>query len=97
VKESRKYPVWYPYDYVLIKQSVIRFNDTTFTVRPLPDDVYIQNGYLFYDGSIQEKSRNIVVAREKLHVNATIIPPGDYKKVKLFYEKVKTNSERSMR
>lgn len=96
VKDSRKFPIWYPYDHIVSKQSVVRFADTSMAVAPLPQDQYLKSGNLFYEASIQEKSTNVLVAREKMHVTNAMISPTEYKKLKLFYEKVKTNSERSI-
>lgn len=96
VKETRKYPIWYPYGSVITKQTVIRFNDPALVVKPLPGTMSIQGGSLFYDAAYEEKSKNTVVINEKIHINRSEIAPAQYQMVKGFYERVRLNNEKAI-
>ncbi|MFA6540774.1 MAG: DUF3857 domain-containing protein [Bacteroidota bacterium] len=95
-KESRKYPIWFPFSQSMSKISVVRFNDTSMSVNHLPGSVELSNRNMQYTLSFAENNPRTVVINEKMKMKTSEIAPEYYQSVKNFYEKVKLNSEKTI-
>lgn len=95
-KETRKYPIWFPFSSSTVRNSIIRFSDSTLSLRPLPGSVSIRNAYGTYENSFEQPSMNTVVIKEKLTMKKSEVPSQDYRIIKGFFERVKVNSEQAV-
>ena len=96
VKESRKYPIEFPYPYSVKKEISVNYPAARFVLRSLPIGGSFIDEDFQYRSSFSSTAPGSVAATEMFAVKNPVIGAQKYPAVKKFFDKIKSASSEKL-
>ncbi len=93
-KDTRRYPIWFPSNYTVLRNTTVHVSDTTLVIASVPKTVSFQNSDFSYANTIEQKNPYVMKASEVLLMKQAMLPASKFRDMKEFFQNIKQSMER---
>ena len=95
-KDERNYPIEYNYPFRITKNIEIILPEERFSVRNLPERIYLKDEGMSYEKTFTQSEPNIILANERLDIKSKYISPRQYPQFRECFDKIKNKSSEKL-
>ncbi len=95
-KESREYPIWFPFGLKIQRKTEMNIADSLFVLHSLPNNVVFHYNDFYYRNNIDSTSPRSIKMEETFSLKRSVIPPTGFISIKEFFQNIQLSMQRSI-